>query len=281
MARKKKIEIKDEELIPTTIGVIDKRQAGLFYLVFVFIILIGFVYFMPEAIEFIENYNQDDVLYEEVEEDLSYTSGMSITGEDVTLSNIVLNGYTLTFDIKNTSNSSVNLENDNMYLEIYDEYENLIGRLNFSDINILSGETYAYSSVLLYNDVDYFIFDRILETDYPEVTLNTDDNGVENLVCVKDDTIITYEFSDNYLEFMTEKIYVDEVDVVNYINLVTEYSSYSGVSASLETDIENYFSYNIDLSVYDGDIENDYIYSYYKSAKIISFEMISEGFDCN
>lgn len=284
MAKKVKIIIKDEELVSTVIGNVDKKNAGLVYLVIIFILLTSFIVFMPEITEFFENLQSNEVVSSETLEDVkdTYTNGMSIYGESVTLSNITLSDFTLSFNITNTTNSSVILKNDYMYLEVYDDDDNLIARINFEGINLAAGEVYQYQTELLHSDVSYFVFKKITESDYPEVELSLDENGEENLVCIKNDEIITFIFNNNLLSSVTQKKSIEDLDLENYSSLVNTYNSYTGVSASVESGFDNYFVYTVNLSVYGNDYDAlDTLYDYKTNAKIINFEMISEGFDCN
>lgn len=292
MAKKEKIVIKDEPLVPTVIGFVDKKQVGLIYLFFVFVVLIAFTYFLPEITDYFDNSTvNNNVVYEEEnsEEDiLLYTSGMSIVGEYVTLENIILNDYTLTFDVVNYSLASVSLESLEVYLEIYDIEGNLIARNSFEDYIFLAGESTSIEQELLYNDVSYFEFKTITINDYPEVVLNVDEEENPYLVCDNGNNIITYIFQDNLLLSITEKTILDEEEITVYEEKVEAYNKIDGLSSIIESDIESEFYLYIDLAIFNSDayayepFEEVYLnFTYKQEAKVINFNMISSGFVCN
>lgn len=283
MAKKNKIIIKDEELTPTIIGEVDKKQIGLIYLIFVFIILVTFVFYLPEISVFVEDYLNSSTVAPNtvVEEDLTYVSGMNISGDYVNLSNIVISNYMLTFDMENISEKAVALEDEEIYLEIYDAEDNLIKRIDFSGITLASGEIYSYETELSYDDVDYFVYEKISVENYPAVELNLDEDEVENLVCSKDNVILTYKFSSGLLYSITNKTNIEDEEFDEYNSLAYTYNNVDGIESSVEGEVDMYFTYFIDLSVYAEDInEYDMLYEYKTSAKVINFEMVTEGFDC-
>lgn len=281
MAKKEIIKIKDEELFPTTIGLVENKEIGLLYLVFIFIIFIAFVFAMP----YIYDYFNSTVVpeYSDVEIDgVEYYSGMSIIEEGVTFSNIDLNNNILSFVIINTGTSLLNLSNDNMFLEVYDFDNVLITRIDFENITVASAGTYSYAFELSSSDLKYLKFDRITVSDYPEIELNTDEDGTENLVCIKDDLIMTYEFSNSLLNKISSKTFINENDVDSYITTAYQYNQQVGVEAYVENEFDFYFSYTINLSSFVGDLgDNESLFSYKTNADTISFEMINKGFDCN
>lgn len=286
MAKKEKVIIKDEALVPTIIGKVENKQIGLIYLFFVFVALISFVYFMPDIITYFEEEIGEEVLEEEIKEEevlLIYSSGMSIESDLVTLENVVLTDYTLSFDIKNNGSTRISLENNNRYLEVYDVDNNLLSRMSFSGIIIEVEESYSYVNELLYNDISYFEFKEIDYSDYEDITLSLDEYEEENLVCIKDDTVLTYKFSDNLLKSVLLSKFIEDDDELDYESYVDKYNTIEGVDSVYRNGTDGGFYIYIDLALYDDDIFGDFYlnYEYKEEAKVINFEMISEGFVCN
>lgn len=286
MAKKEKVVINNEELMPTVIGTIDNKKTGLIYLSVVFILLILFVFFMPEIIAYYEEYtNKDEVIetYTEDEDKYTYEQNMLIDSQLVTLSNINISDYTLTFDIINNQTTSVTLQDENYYLEVYDAEDNLISRMNFEGITILSGETYNYETELLYQDVSYFKFEKITQVDYPQVILNEDEDGVQTLVCQKENIVITYEFENTYLKTINQKIYIDSNQVDEYVDIAMNYMNISGLTVSITDNMISEYNLIIDTTIYtESNFNEDYLnYAHLTDADVINFELIAKGFDCN
>ncbi|MFI3260935.1 MAG: hypothetical protein R3Y13_04420 [bacterium] len=292
MARKEKIVIKEDPLIPTVIGVIDNKTVSMIYLVVLFVILIGFVYYLPEIETYMKSLTAgDDSQYFETAEDEdeivdpnSYVEGMSLTSPHVTLNNIQLSTRTLSFNILNNTTEDVSLYNLNYYLEIYDEESNLINRINFADMMFEASSSTEFVYELKASDVSYFNFSVINTSMYPSVVLNKDSEGNQNLVCVKDNIVLTYYFNSNLLNKVIQIVNMDDEEYEYYTENLDNYTYYAGVSAYIEEDdVSSEFYLGIDYTKYDKDSLTEFYLDFENntSAKIINFDLVSNGFDCN
>lgn len=289
MAKKEKVVIKNEELIPTVIGYVDKRQAGLIYLTLVFIVLTLFVFYLPEITTHVEDYFNTDAntLLSQTEEETNanlYTENMSLTYENITLTDIIFSDNVISFNVVSDETDNFSLENNNIFLEVYNENDELIYRYDFADYVFVSNESTSIAINIESDSLSYFNFNKISNSDYPSVELNLDENDVQNLVCIKDNTIVTYYFSNGFLTDATFKDDITEDTLEYYTNHLSDYNSFTGLEAVIiEDEIQSTFYLTVDYSLYKEEaLSEDYLnYERLTSAKVIAFELFNKEFDCN
>ncbi len=314
MAKKDKqnIVIVDKELTPTIIGKLDKTEKSPALLIIIFIIFIAVAIFLPDITGYVESYlngnkqnipsnpsnNYNDNNNTEkpnVGEEITYydyATDLSILTDLFTMSNIVLSENKIYFDLTNTTNSILNLNDYKYFLEIYSSENTLIQRIKISYDTIDSSFTKSYNY-----DLDDGVADSLAkllivskqESDYPEVNLSSDADGNGLLVCTKDYETITYTFGNNLLisindivnyQFNNSDTY--SMALQSYQVLAATYNNYEGVSSTLITS-ETGFTYTTLIDLRNADIkniENNNYYNYRAQAKTVKFETESNGFSC-
>lgn len=197
-------------------------------------------------------------------------------------SNLVLNNFNLT--TKNISfrvSSNTSLENINYYLVLEKDNKDLEYIRIYNDNNSFVFKNELDSIVDVKGYVKFF-----KENEYPAFTLSSDESGLGNLVCKKDNYIYEYTFSKNLLIKVKEKYSYNSNDLdeyykeyQNYINRVNDINSKNGLS-NVEENIDGFvFNSEIDLNSFTGKLEKNYYSLNIKSNKI-KFDMEAKGFDC-
>lgn len=307
MAKKKKIVISEEELVPTTLAIVqDKKKASIFgmvWLFIIFIIFIGGVIYLPEISTYVNNYlNPESVepssggsttIKDDEDEDIEKTKEYTISSElvileeKISLSNFNVDNNVLTFKINNLTNEVIDLSDLHYFMEIYNESKKLLERIYLQDILSPSGST--DESIVLSETPSNITLAIIEESEYPAHVVDVPDEGVAKLVCTKDYERVEYSLSSNKA-YVANIIY--EVDLQdpnfnallsNYQILQTSYNAIEGVSSTITT--ENnilLFKTIVNLSTLKENTLNlKTIYPYGTDAKVIYFELSSSGYTCN
>lgn len=289
MAKKQKIIINRQELTPTVIGELNKNTTDLLFLMLVFVLLVLFVWFLPLIVEEVDVLLGNNVVDQPIISDSSvgknsFVQGMTLTSDLVILSNITLDGNKLSFVIVNSSSESVSLDKSNYYLEVYDSRENLINRIDFENLVFSPNSTNNFSTTLSKTDVNTVDILKITTDMYPSVELNVDENSKQNLVCIKDDVILTYYFQNNLLTTYSQKVILNDNNYSDYSKYIDDYNEISGVAAVIvDDDINSEFRMTVNYSLYKDDILPEFYMNYIFStnAKVINFDLVTKGFDCN
>lgn len=306
--KKRKIEIIDKELTPTTLAIRkDNKKVSIFGIVWIAIIFgvfIAGVIYLPDISSYVNNYfnpeiyipsgdstksdvNKDD---EEKEEVIVYNIGKNpeVVLDNLKINNVVVNNSLISFNITNTSSEIIKLEDYNYFMNIYDENKKLIERIMF-DKEVLSPSA---SLTLSYNlrEASAFAFSvlSISKDDYPAYVAKMDENKTGELVCSKEYETITYLLNDNKVYAIT--IY-DEVLSSNpnfntlystYQAQAITYNSYEGVSSSVDlTSSKLAFRTIINLSSLGSNFNLKTVYPNKTDAKIMHFELTASGYTCN
>ena len=96
MARKKKVVIVDQELTPTVLATKKEKKGSVIWILFIFIIFIGVVIYLPDIAVYVEDYLNPQV---DVPNTPSKTSTVKIifsSSSKVASLNFILTGSTLT-----------------------------------------------------------------------------------------------------------------------------------------------------------------------------------------
>lgn len=313
MAKKKEnnIVITDKELTPTIIGKLDTKEKSPVLLIFIFIIFIAVAIFLPDITNYIEEYlhgnntkvntnknvstndNQEDK--GETEKELTYydyTPELVITNETFEISNIVISENKIYFDIKNITDKVLNLDNVKYFLEIYSSDTTLLQRIKISYDSIGAGEAKNYSYDLdleVATKLSKLLIASKTEGDYPEIVLNTNEEGKGILTCIKNEETITYTFGNNELTNInhvlkylnTNSDYI--ITLQSYQTLAATNNNYPGVSSTLITS-ETGFVYTTLIDLQKNDLSllnNNNYYKYKTKAKTVKFETESNGYSCS
>ena len=211
-----------------------------------------------------------------------------ISLNNIYLENIVIsNNNNLSYKI--SSRSTVNLDLEKYYLEIYDSNKSLLKTVK------LTGYASTVSNVInkvvnINNSSKYYLkLTSLDETKLVDITLN---NNV--LTCKKDNNTYKYTFNEGLLKSINhELIYVyDSSDLNVLADSLTNSKAKSTFINNLENsssgteEIKNGYKFaaNLDMSKFKVIDLKEYIdYNYYDldtTAKYIKYDMVAKGFDC-
>ena len=218
----------------------------------------------------------------------SLGSNTSIRFENVVLSNITLNGNTITYHL-NTRSGEINLDEDNLYLEVYGSSENLLGKVKLTGmINTEVEEfSFVFSNLRFNPSVTYNGRIQRLEVDYPEITLTGNE-----LTCKNDNDEYIFVFINKELKSMSHTHINNNPTSENYIerlnyfrSLSTQINNLPSSEASAE-ETDDGFKFTLTLSlaglsdeIFRG-LNNSNYYKEDTHAEKLAYEMNSKGFDC-
>lgn len=312
MAKKKynNVTIKDEELVPTTIGVYDnklKNPIGIFLLIIAFVAI---VFYMPQIQTYVNkflgktedvsnssnnqnnNNNNDNTNpgddNDDTDEITKYniSSDLVIETDKYLINGVKLENNVLSLNFQNKSSSKIDL--DVYYAELYSSENTLLERVKLGEDNILSQGLNSYTYTINSNPSLISIVTKT-ENDYPNVNLKTDENGQGVLKCTLGNESYDYYFTNNLLGRVTYTItrnndgsvsYFD--DSKKYFELNTSYNGLDGINA-LYTPTANGFSFtmNVDLSKSDlSIIKNKNIFDFQTSPKEVKFKQEARAYKC-
>jgi len=279
-------------------------------ILFIFIVLIGFLYVIPEIYK---KYNTEiadflgignnidkDVIDNNDEEKMSiseyYQIGSKNTLEfnELLLTNISLDNNILTFtvNVKDATDESQNtdLQKLNYYIEFYESKKTFIGRRTLKG-NVITSQTINIDiSNLNINTSTYFVLSHISDDAIGGSEIESDENGISKITCVKNSETYEYQF---YLKKLTKSTYnfnytnsdlnAYASELLNYKKKEKAYNEFNGVTAKIvenenafvfisEFDYTNIPSFSSigDNNIFDKDTYNN----------VIKFKMEAEGFDC-
>lgn len=293
---------------PIVLGTLKKDKSS--KPVFVFIVL-GILIASVFAIPYVEDYLQDpDTLIgkiyhqifgeEKIDEEETIipkdslfilNNQTNIKFNNLHLTNISLNDQTITYNLK-TLNNTLDLDNNNYYLEIYGSNKNLLERIKLSGnlTSSLEERTFTFQNLRFNSGISYYGKLIILKDDqYEDIILSTDESGIASITCQKSGDKYEYIFENYFLKRINHTFtYADTSNLDLYLALFEEYTSLAkninslGSTASINENNEGFiFVANLDLENLDNNLNNSYYYSFNKQAKIINYDMKLEGFVCS
>lgn len=315
MAKKKNINnvvIKDEELVPTTLGVYSNKTKNPISLILLIIVFISVAIFMPNIQNYInkmlgksdnnisDNKNNNannnggnvdpDVDPDSSNENKKYkiSSDAKIDNEKYTINNIVLNGTNLTLTITNKTASSFDLSQ--YYIELYSAEGTFIGRVKVSSNSLDANISKNYSFTVPSNSTT-FSFVKKTVSDYPSVNLKYNENMEAVLSCSDGKKTYNYLFVDDQLSHIGHTYSLTSEDP-NFNTLSREYQSkaeslnlISGVSSNFSETISSFFfSMNVDLKVENlelSKINDDNLFEIKTEPKVVKFVEEAKGFTCS
>lgn len=310
MAKKKNenVILENVELKPQVLGYTFQKKNNIGRVIFIFIAFILVVYYIDDISVFFNNLlgretpstissnanngNKDKEEEKENKEEDEYYSlsdDLKIEFENLTFDNFNLDNNTLVFDINNLSQESVDVSSKNIFLETYDADKAILERFKLN-INTIANNSKISLNLNVKQSFDYFTLVVLTEDDYPAVNLSADENGESKIVCTKDKETITYTFDETGLTKINHKIVDNDISNENYnINLnnyqskVNNYKEITGVEASFTSNLTGYtVDINLDLAKVDlSKINEKNYYAYHRAAKVIFYEMPTNGFTCN
>jgi hypothetical protein len=308
LAKKKQIVISEEELVPTTLAVVqDKKKANVFGMIWIFIIFIIFiagVIYLPEISAYINSYlnpevvvpstpskdnkKEDDTKDETSVKEYKIANDLEITEESFKISNFNIENNTIKFKITNLTNEVLELKDAHYFVNLYSDNKKLLQRIYLQDILSPSSETDAAYD-LSDSSAKVISLVKISEEEYPSHIVTVPEEGVATLTCTKNYEKVEYLLNNNKV-YVANLIYeVNTTDVNfnnlynNYQTLQTTYNNIEGVSSNitLENGLLN-FKTIINLSSVKSDTLNlKSVYPFGTDAKVIYFEMTASGYTCS
>lgn len=308
LAKKKQIVISEEELVPTTLAVVqDKKKANVFGMIWIFIIFIIFiagVIYLPEISAYINSYlnpdvvvpntpskdnkKEDDTKDETSVKEYKIANDLEITEESFKISNFNIVNNTIKFKITNLTSEVLELKDAHYFINLYNDSKKLLQRIYLQDIISPSSEadaTYDLSD----SSASIISLVKISEEEYPSHIVTVPEEGVATLTCTKNYEKVEYLLNNNKV-YVTNLLYEVNTTDANFNNLYnnyqalqTTYNNIEGVSSNIT--LENgllSFKTIINLSSVKSDALNlKTIYPFGTDAKVIYFEMTASGYTCS
>lgn len=308
LAKKKQIVISEEELVPTTLAVVqDKKKANVFGMIWIFIIFIIFiagVIYLPEISAYINSYLNPDVVVpntpskdnkkeDDTKDEISVkeykiANDLEITEESFKISNFNIENNTIKFKITNLTSEVLELKDAHYFVNLYSDNKKLLQRIYLQDIISPSSEadaTYDLSD----SSASIISLVKISEEEYPSHIVTVPEEGVATLTCTKNYEKVEYLLNNNKV-YVTNLLYEVNTTDANFNNLYnnyqalqTTYNNIEGVSSNIT--LENgllSFKTIINLSSVKSDTLNlKTIYPFGTDAKVIYFEMTASGYTCS
>lgn len=294
---------------PIVLGKLKKQKTSKpLFVIFVFVVLLSVLFFVEDIQDYLSstnspinevyNYffgnNNNDEPEPSITKDtiLTLSATTTINYEMIVLNQIKFNNEEISYTLKNQA-SELNLDNESLYLEIYNSSSNLLRRIKLTGtINQTeTAQTVTFADFKFNASSTYLgrIY-RMTDEDYPAVNFST---PVANLVCTKDNNQYTYTFNNAALTFVEQAysfnntsdttLYMEKLQYYN--NLAKVINEYEKSSAEvLETEQGLEFTTKLDLSkITLQDLGAFLNYDYYelnKTAKVVSYEMKAKGYIC-
>lgn len=308
LAKKKQIVISEEELVPTTLAVVqDKKKANVFGMIWIFIIFIIFiagVIYLPEISAYINSYLNPDVVVpntpskdnkkeDDTQDDTSVkeykiANELEIAEESFKISSFNIENNTIKFKITNLTSEVLDLKDEHYFVNLYSDNKKLLQRIYLQDIISPSSEadaTYDLSD----SSASIISLVKISEEEYPSHIVTVPEEGVATLTCTKNYEKVEYLLNNNKV-YVTNLLYEVNTTDANFNNLYnnyqalqTTYNNIEGVSSNIT--LENgllSFKTIINLSSVKSDTLNlKTIYPFGTDAKVIYFEMTASGYTCS
>ena len=282
----------------------EQKSGSPIFILIIFIVLLGFVFVIPEIYQKYQSSlaetfgigsknqnsvtNNEDTNFTSVSDYYQINSNGNLSYNEINVSNVTLTNNSLSFDIK--TENTIDLTSLNYYIEFYQNKQVFLGR------RILKGEVNKAKNIKI--DVSglditsntYFNISHIEDSAIPKFNLETDESGIGNITCIKNNNSYSYDFSLDSLVRVLYKYTYSNNDLntytdklLEYQKLTKEYNSLNGVNA-LVTDNNTTFIYTLELDYSDiqtfNKITDDYKFKKGEYSYIIKFKMDAEGYTC-
>lgn len=309
MAKKNKqrVILEDIELKPQVIGYTYKKKNNIFRVIFIFIVFGFAIFYINDISVFINNLlgrdtaptinnntnenkkpNNSSNLQNEVTYNI-FSNSLEIKKDNIILNNFNYANNLLTFDVSNSSNTSLDLSSKKYFIETYTESKTLLERhkLDINKINTTSKISYQFD---ISSSFYYLVLIEKNIDDYPIVKLTYDSSSYANIICKKDNETIVYKFSNDGLVEIKDTISASDINASNYYeryssyqNKAMSYNNMSGITATFNGSLNGYTAvFLLDLQKVNLSLINElYYYSYKEIPKVVKFEMQTYGFNCN
>lgn len=306
MAKKKNtVVINQEELSKTVLGDIDEKKGNITFLIVIFVLLIAAVFFSPYVTQYISKIKNGDssntpVINPDKTDDnvdkdenktyeiVDYKDDMSLTLDDLIINNLVITSNNLSYKVTVLEGKNLNLSLHNYFIEFYNN-DTLITRRKLESLKLNSKVVKEYSYSFDYQNINKVSLVEKTTDEYPNVTIDADENNNQAMICQNDVETITYIFSKDKLYRISDEIKIninlDTYDSLyeNYANIAEKYSNYKGYSSNISVLNDNViFTFVLDLNFADISLSgSNYYYKKDTSPSVVKFELEAQGFKCS
>ncbi len=282
----------------------QKKAGNPLFILIIFVVLIGFVFFVPEIYkkynsniaEFLgisegekdkRNPDQDEI-QASVSAFYQIGSKKTLDFNEITLSNISLENGILKMKV-NTADT-FDLTSANYYLEFWENKKTFVGR------RILKGKVNKSLSIeidvsgLNISTITYFTVSHTEDSVIEPKPANSDESGLYSMICTKGSNSYDYEFYFDKLTKVKMKYsytssnleeYSDEY--IKYQKKEKEYNEFKGVTSTL---VDNSTSFIFTTEFDYGTATNfdkvgiEHLFSKGAYNHVVEFKMEAEGFEC-
>lgn len=314
MARRRKyknVKLEQTELTSTPIGAFENRKKssiGAFFIIGVFVLV---VFYLPEISEYINNYLEtkevpiikpstptpkptvpDPIV--DNENLVAFTSDITVKNDEITVSNFKVDpeNLTISYDITNNTNKSMDIAELNYYLEIFNNEQTLVKRVKLTkSVNLNSG---AFTNITTdinaeaATTINFIAIVKKSTNDYPLLELTEDGEKKSSLICTYNNEKITYNFQSGLLKEVVSDIKYLNTDTdyqTKYESNVIEVSKYNNTTGVTSSIFNENDGYSIKTIVNLSSASRMYIFNAntFKldtEAKVVKFEIEAEGFTC-
>jgi len=303
------ITIKDEELVPTTLGVYKNKGVNSLLIFLILGLFLAIAFFMPNIQSYVNkmlgknpdgtsinnntNNNQNNNDHEPdpdtKQEVVKYliSSDTTAEGESIIISNISLDGATLNLTISTNSDSSI--VTDELFLELFDDSNTFLGNVKLGNYSV-SKTNPVTKSYVVNSSPTQFTISKKTEADYPQIDLVPNDNGEATLTCSSDKGTYTYEFLSNQLikETFTYSMSNDLSDLYNqmltkYTQDASRYNAVDGVTSSVLSNEQGFtFTYSVNPAQTDlTSLSDNNLFASKTKPSVVKFITEAQGLKCN
>ena len=205
---------------------------------------------------------------------------------NIEFNTIEANNNEISFNAKNLLTTSVDIEKQNIYFELYDENDNLLKR--YAILGILKPNEEKIMTFNFDGEANYFDIKEILEDDYTYIDLKYDDNNLSYLICIKNSEKIMYTFLNEKLtkisfsDLVSKQASDYDAKYTLYNEMYVKYRKSDGISAVFNT-ANNELKYNItiDYTKFEESINNRLLFEKDVSPRVINFKVESWEYECS
>ena len=279
----KNVQISNEELVPTTIGYLSSRQKGPFLLIFIFAVLFGTLYFMPQITEYYnmifnpaaynESKSQKYVVEDQTGSLEALNPDLSLTISGVKFSKFEVKDNELTYTVDATQATGDFVD---YYLETYDKNQKLLER-------ILIPSTSVSSLSLTYTNLRFISINHYDGETYPAFNLKN-----SKLTCAKGDESYEYGFQSGGLSYIKYVVNMTKTEdnAAIYEDRLNKFETESGYDNEgieiMLSQSEGSFQFvkkeNL-LITTSSTLDNGF--KYQTKADQIAFDLSTKGYKCN
>lgn len=314
MGKKKKVDINGTPLQAVTIGKVKDNKYGWVVVLFLFSLFCAIIYFLPDLTRLYNEYmsggtapvgnngginntinnttEPDEGEKDEVsQEETLYTFGtdLSVTVDNLIFTDIRNMNNVLTFNVTNKSQETINLDELELYISVYDKNnEEKLVLNHLAILGEIEPEEMNDYSFDIKEGALYFNIKNISEDEYTYIDLMPDESGNITLTCEKDREKLVYLFVDNKLKLVehSDIVYKDSADYEDaynkYNTIVSEYENNSGIKTKLSI-LDSYLWYKMEVNYNLSGTSIDYKYYFDKDAtpRVVNFIMESVLYECS